>query len=220
MVKTIIYSTKLKGLEAKQRTVSEGFARPGIVVDSKPVKFAINAVIANYIRKGDDVRVLMIKNSDGSVSKSGKKWDDIVEAECREECEETLKPFECNISYTSIPVLFDGSSANIRKIYLDMIGALEYKSEIYFDMTYGPKFIPFVAFAAFNYTEKYYDSDVKAIYYCQAYHTGAQEKTKNIVLPGSEKICEFTPIYRLNSFCEQVTVSKEAFKYVVSDLFV
>ena len=202
MKKTLIYTTKLRSLENMNVKTFNGEK-----VDMA-VKFPMNAIIGDYIKFKDDVNVIILKNTSGDDDHS----NEIVE-ECKKECIETLKDKQCNLSFSVVPMFFDGEKENLKQCYLDLLNALEYKTEIYFDMTYGPKFLPFVSFAAFDYTEKFFDSNVKKIFYGQVYFDD-NGKIKD----GSEKLCDLTFIYRMDAFCKDINMSSNAFKLMLKTL--
>ncbi len=226
MTKTFVYSTKLKktaDFEAKVYSVPKDISeRPRVKVSDNPVYFPINTVSASFVDKGDDVRVIILKNYEKSDDGSGLANADEVAKICRDECERLFGEAGCACSFTEIPILFDGSSDNIRKCYLNLLNALEYKTEIYLDMTFGPKFVPFVVFSAFNYAEKFFKSDVCGIYYGQVYFNKDRGGNPNgsSIKSGSEELHDLSSIYRLSSFCDYTQSSSGAFKFLVKELFV
>ena len=226
MTKTFVYSTKLNktaDFVAKTYSVPKDIsARPNIKVSKNPVFFPINTVSASFVGKGDDVRVIILKNYEKSDDGSGLANADEVAKICRDECERVFSEAGCKCSFTEIPIMFDGTSDNIGKCYLDLLNALEYKTEIYLDMTFGPKFVPFVVFSAFNYAEKFFKSDACGIYYGQVYFNKDRGGDSNgdAIKAGSEELHDLSSIYRLSSFCDYTQSSSAAFKFFVKELFV
>ncbi len=219
MIKTFIYSTKLKDLQFKKYSVSGLDCNDGLVPLDEDVGFAMNAVVGNHVSEGDDVRVMILENSDSEKGPDGADLSEKVVIQCKEECNRVFSYKGCDdIKFSVIRMPFKGTAENIKSCYMKMLDALEYETEIYFDMTYGPKFIPPIAFSAFNYAERFFKCNVRAIYYGEV-HFSSKNALQDSVLSGDCELRELTSVYRLGSFCSLVQASPDAFKYLAGELF-
>lgn len=204
MKKTLIYATKIQKLDPPQiyRVKDED--------KGESVCYPMNSIINNVIQENDEVDVIILKNTNGIKDSSSENAEIL-----KKEVQNVLKEKNCSITFKEIPMLFEGTSSNLKKCFLDLLSNLEYKSEIYVDVTFGPKFIPFLVFASINYSEKYFDSNCKAIYYGEVYFD-----ENNKVMKDSAKLRNLTSVYRLNSVCNEIVASPKGYKFIIGNLFV
>lgn len=201
MKKTLIYSTMMQDVDAcvyENRFHKE-----------RSVNFPMNEIIDEIVCRGDDVDVIIIQNNSSKINASEKTLL------CENECREVLKNSGCKLHFEVINAEFDGEPGNIKNVYLELMEKFHDKREIYLDMTYGPKYLPFVVFAAMGYAEKYFESEINGIYYGQVFFERVNGKSVAV----NPKLNELSSIYRLNSFCNNIETSKEAFKFMVKELF-
>lgn len=98
------------------------------------------------------------------------------------------------ISYEIIPSDFITSRSKFNDLYLKLIKNFEYEAELYADITFGPKSLPLLIFTAMQFGEKFYDCSIGNVIYLKA------EFKNNVLVEGTQLICDYTPLYLLNSF--------------------
>ena len=102
---------------------------------SRKSVYAINACIAEELKFGDEVKIILLKKKDLS-----------------------------GIS-TANETPFEETRSIHEKLLRAMVGELEEKAEIYADITYGPKPLPIIMFSVLNFADKFFDCDIKRIVY-------------------------------------------------------
>jgi hypothetical protein len=151
------------------------------------VYFPVNSVLAKTMQKNERVQVLLMKSMGGD----NKSAINIIKF--KDELDAINASIGAYINYKEITIPFlpskDVSAETFRKI----IGAIDQKSEIIADITYGPKPLPMVIFCALNFAEKYLGVRIKNIIY------GKVEFKDNTLADCSQALFDITPLYYLNS---------------------
>ncbi len=174
--------------------------------------YAINSVLAKTLQDGDDITVVLIetKAGDKAGSENAKKF--------MEELDEIKRNSGTNaaIDYVIIPSEFITSREKLNSLYLKLIEKLQYGAELYADITFGPKILPLMIFNVMQFGEKFFDCSIGNVIYLKA------EFRNNEIVEGTQLICDYTPVYLLNSFTSTIETSSgekaiEAVKVLLQD---
>lgn len=155
------------------------------------VFYAINAVLAKAMKREDDIKVILLETKAGD--KAGNKNAQLFMDELN-----GLNSCGASITYQVIPSDFIESKDKFKELYKKLIKTLENEAELYADITFGPKSLPLLIFAAMQFGEKFFDCSVGNVIYLKT------EFKNGKVDEDSQKICDYTPLYMLNSFTSTI----------------
>ena len=173
------------------------------------VMYPINGVLATKLTAGDQVRVVLIKKTD--VEHNSEANVKAFQAE--------LDAIGANIEYDILETPFEENWKTQETLFRALLGKMEKESEIFADITYGPKSLPIVTFSALNFADKYFDCDLKGIFYGKVdFVTGENGKTT----PVNPVLCDMLPLYYLNSVmntanCENAEEALKLLDAIISD---
>lgn len=156
------------------------------------VYYAINAVLAKTLKTDDNVKIILLETKAGD--KAGSKNAQFF----MNELNEINDKIKAKISYEVIPFEFITGKGGFKELYLKLIKNLEKEAELYADITFGPKSLPLLIFAAMQFGEKFFDCSISNVIYLKN-----EFKNGNIV-ENSQLICDYTPLYLLNSFTNAI----------------
>ncbi|MCR5125263.1 MAG: TM1812 family CRISPR-associated protein [Treponema sp.] len=161
---------------------------------SGEVYYAINAVLAKTITSEDDIKVVLLETKGGD--KAGTKNAQLFMNELNE-----LNSCGANITYEVIPSDFIETKSKFKDLYMKLIKSFESEAELYADVTFGPKSLPLLIFAAMQFGEKFFDCSIGNVIYLKT------EFKNGKVDESSQIICDYTPLYLLNSFTNTIECS-------------
>ncbi|WP_443738691.1 TM1812 family CRISPR-associated protein [Treponema sp.] len=159
------------------------------------VYYAINAVLAKTMKSDDDVKVILLETKAGE--KAGSKNAQLF----MNELNEINSKVNANVTYEVIPSDFITSKDKFNDLYLKLIKNFSYEAELYADITFGPKSLPLLIFSAMQFGEKFFDCSIGNVIYLKA------EFKNNVLVEGTQLICDYTPLYLLNSFTNTIESS-------------
>ncbi|MCR5189504.1 MAG: TM1812 family CRISPR-associated protein [Treponema sp.] len=195
-MKKIVFVTTRMADDMKKRTYPvDGNS---FIEYSEPVYYAINAVLAKTMKKDDEVKVILLGTKAGD--KAAAKNAELFKNELDEINKD--KNIGAKINYKEIESDFIVSKDKFGDLYKKLIKELDYEAEITSDITYGPKSLPLLIFSAMQFGEKFFDCTIGHVIYLKAeFETLSIDGQKSTVLKeGSQLICDYTPLYLLNSF--------------------
>lgn len=161
---------------------------------SGKVYYAINAVLAKTIKSEDDIKIILLETKAGD--KAGQKNAQLFMDELNE-----LNWCGANITYEVLPSDFIETKDKFKDLYTKLIKAFESEAELYADVTFGPKSLPLLIFAAMQFGEKFFDCSIGNVIYLKT------EFKNGKVDESSQIICDYTPLYMLNSFTNTIECS-------------
>ncbi len=166
---------------------------------SKPVIFPINAVLAESLKKGDEVRVILLRTLDKD-GNSGKNSGLFMQ-----ELDSINSGIGAKISYETLDSEFKETKDNHEKRLQDMLDKIEENTEIYADITYGPKPLPMILMCVLSFAEKFLNCDVKSVVYGKV---NFDENNK----PSNPELYDVTSLYYLNNLTNSMVADsgKEA----------
>lgn len=150
------------------------------------VRFPINALLANVLKKDEEVKVVRIV-TDGKFSAQN------VDLQ-KEELDKINGSIGAKIIYTEVSEAFNEISSVIQARFRGLIGEIENNCEIYADMTYGPKTLTPIIFYALGFAEKFFNADIKNIVYGKVVFDN-----NKIAKTGTAELFDLTSLYYLNS---------------------
>ena len=161
---------------------------------SGEVYYAINAVFAKTLKKDDELKVVLIETKAGD--NAGSKNAQLFMNELNE-----LNSCGASITYEVIPSSFVEDKDGFKELYKKLLKPLEKEAELYADVTFGPKSLPLLIFAAMQFGEKFFDCTIGNVIYLKT------EFKNGRVDESSQIICDYTPLYMLNSFTNTIECS-------------
>ena len=161
---------------------------------SGEVYYAINAVLAKNLKADDDIKIVLIETKAGD--ESGSKNAQLFMNELNE-----INKCGASITYEVIPSSFLETKDNFKGLYKKLLKTLENEAEISADITFGPKALPLMIFAAMQFAEKFFDCSIGNVIYLKS------EFKNGKVNENSQIICDYTPLYMLNSFTNTIESS-------------
>ena len=129
------------------------------VENKKAVFIPINGILAGLLKKSDDVKIVRI------ITESATCFSEKNAEKQKEELDGFNKTIGANIRYIDIRAPYEETSATLELRFRELIGALEDDAEIILDMTFGPKTLTPVFFYVLGFAEKFFNADIKNIFY-------------------------------------------------------
>ncbi|MGP1496584.1 MAG: hypothetical protein ACTTJG_07275 [Treponema sp.] len=166
---------------------------------SKPVMFAINAVLAETLKKDDEVRVVLLRTLD-KASNSGKNSGLFMQ-----ELDSINSEIGAKISYETLESEFKETKDIHETRLKEILDKIEENTEIYADITYGPKPLPMILMCVISFAEKFLNCEVKSVIY------GKVDFDDNDK-PCNPELYDVTSLYYLNNLTNSMVVDngKEA----------
>ena len=161
---------------------------------SGEVYYAINAVLAKTLKVGDDIKIVLIETKAGD--DAGSKNAQLFMNELNE-----INTCGASITYEVIPSSFLETKDNFKGLYKRLLKILENDAEISADITFGPKALPLMIFSAMQFAEKFFDCSIGNVIYLKSEFKNGKVDEK------SQVICDYTPLYMLNSFTNTIESS-------------
>lgn len=151
------------------------------------VIFPVNSVLARTLKKGDDVKVVLLSKTDidGNSALNAGLF--------QQELNEINRKIDANIEYVTLPTPFEERRDIHETLLKDLIEKLEDNAELIADVTYGPKTLPIVMFSVLAFAEKFFKCDIKNIIYGKVDFPNGSNKPENPL------IYDLTPLYYLNA---------------------
>jgi len=152
---------------------------------SKPVIFPINAVLAETLKKNDEVKVILLRTIDkaGNSRKNSGLF--------MQELDDINADIGAKIRYETLDSDFVETKDNHEVRLKAMLDKVEAHSQIYSDITYGPKPLPMILMCVLSFAEKYLQCYVKSVVYGKVDFING--KTEN------PELYDVTSLYYLNN---------------------
>lgn len=166
---------------------------------SKPVMFAINAVLAETLKKGDEVRVVLLRTLD-KAGNSGKNSGLFMQ-----ELDSINSEIGAKISYETLESEFKETKDIHETRLKEILDKIEENTEIYADITYGPKPLPMILMCVISFAEKFLNCEVKSVIYGKV---DFDDNNK----PCNPELYDVTSLYYLNNLTNSMVAysGKEA----------
>ncbi len=172
----------------------------------RPVIYPINAFLENHLESQDEIKVLLLVKRDlqGHYKQNITEYIDELMS---------VNVVNANIDYKMIETDYSEDQSVHEKLMASIVDEIEDESRIFCDITYGPKDLPIVLFAALNFAEKFLHCEIENILYGQATFVDGN--------PTNIKLCDLVPLYYLNSVantirCDNSQKARELLKNLLS----
>ena len=156
--------------------------------------YAVNSVLAQTLKKDDEVKVVLIETLAGD--KAGKKNAQLFMDELNE-----LNKCGAQISYNIIPSEFVETKAKYKELYKKLVSNLKQDAELYADITFGVKTLPILILNAMQFGEKFFDCSIGNVIYLKT------EFKDGKIVEGSQCIYDITSLYMLSTFTNTIECS-------------
>ena len=154
-------------------------------VSDKAVIYPINAFLEKTMQADDEVTALLLVKKDptGNYQKNA--------ADFVEELLAANEKIGAHIEFKTIETDFAEEQSVHEALLGRIVDELEDGTHVLADITYGPKDLPIVLFAALNFAEKFLSCEVDNLIYGQVNFQNG--------VPTNPQICDMVPLYYLNS---------------------
>ena len=204
MKKTIICNIPMKEKVDRVLYTSDDKSLP---VTDKKVRYPICSFLERTITAEDELKVIIMIKKDryGHFKRNTEFFkDELADANAK---------IGAAIEYAVIDTDFVEARSVHEQLMGKIVDELSVGSHIIADITYGPKDLPIVIFAALNFAEKFLDCTVDNIVYGQASFVDGQAV--------DTKICDMIPLYCLGSVtntihCTEPEKAKSMLKSLLS----
>lgn len=172
----------------------------------QPVIYPINAILADTISKQDEIKVILLRTE--NATENNKKNSELF----IQELDSINSKINAKITYDILDSEFKETKNNHEFRLKQMIDKIEDGSQLFADITYGPKPLPMIIMCVLSFAEKFLNCDVKSVVYGKVNFIG--EKISN------PELYDVTSLYYLNNLTNTMVAknSKDARK-VLDDFF-
>lgn len=153
--------------------------------------YAINSVLAQTMTAGDEIKIVLLHTNAGDMA--GEKNASLFEEELNK-----LNKCGAKIEYVHIGTDYVTSKKQTKDLYKLLIKQLSQEAELSADITFGQKSLPLLIFAAMQFGEKFFDCSIGNVIYEKIDFVNGKP------IEGSQLICDYTPLYMLNSFTNTI----------------
>ena len=190
MKKTVICNIPMREKVTKTIYRSDDLSVP---VSSREVMYPINAFFEKTLSKGDEIDFVLLAKTDEYSSSE----ENI--AHFKAEFSEISKGLEIKANFRVINTAFSQKPSVHEELMEKLVDNITTNSQIYSDMTYGPKDMSIILFTALRFADKFLNCQIENIIYGQAnFKDGEAFNTK---------IYDMMPLFYLNSLTETVNCS-------------
>ena len=166
-------------------------------VSETPVRYPVTAFLEKTLKEDDNVKAILVSKMDAK-----EQYRENI-AQCEEELAFVAKATGAAIDSEVIYTPFSEDAGTHNDLLLQIVNRIDQDAEITLDMTYGPKDLVIVQFAALNFAERFLNCEIGEIMYGQADFDENGKVTNT-------RICEMGSLYYLNSIVNQVKCSDPA----------
>jgi len=129
---------------------------------AKPVRFPVSALLANVLKKDEEVKVIFIMTASEN-SKCELNKNNIIK-----EFEGINADIGAVLSYDTVDIDFEATNKAYNKLITDLAEKIPDNAELYSDITYGSKPEVLSLFCAIRFAEEFRNSNIEYIIYGKA----------------------------------------------------
>lgn len=163
-------------------------------VSDRGVRYPINALLEKTISDNDEVKVILLSKND-KYSFSRQHISEFID-----ELNQAIVAYNVTPTIKIIDTEFKQDKLVHEQLMGRLVEEIDDEAHIMVDITYGPKDLPIVIFAAIGFAEKFLDCEIDAIVYGQA--SFVDGKAVN------QKICDMSSLYYLSSVTNSIRCSE------------
>lgn len=182
MKKILICSIPMRGHIEKQTYTSDDKALP---VSEKPFRYPILSFLSKTATAEDEFKVVLLAKKDGN------EFYQKNISDFRGEMDGILTSAGAAAEYVTLDTDFSEDKATHSALMGALIDEIDAGAHVLADITYGPKDVPVIVFAALSFAENSLGCDVENIVYGKAEFK--DDKVATV------KICDMSPLYYLSS---------------------
>lgn len=188
MKKTVIINIPMTAHVQSIVYVSKDASLPA---SSRAVGYPVVSFLEKTLQKKDQVTFLLLAKR-STYSKCEERMEEL-----KEQMAQANEAIGAEIVYKTIYSDFDESKEVHEQLMQAIVEHIELDTHIIADITYGPKDLPIVVFAALNFAERFLGCSVDNIIYGQGVFNeeGTLEETT---------ICDLSPLYALNNLTNTI----------------
>lgn len=203
MRRIVIATLPMRGGMEKRVYPVDGNA---LIESEKPIYFAVNPAATRGLKKGDEVKIVLLqtKGGDNAGEENAKLFSDEFDS---------FNEAGAKVQAQILSRKFDESKTNFRFTFKNLIEQFEAQDEIFADVTYGPKPLTVLIFSAILFAEKCLDCQVRNIVYSKVEFAGGKVKE------GTQKIYDITALYQINSFTNLIDCADAKSALKAMDVF-
>lgn len=167
----------------------------------EPVIYPINAILAENLKKNDEVKVILLRTLD-KYRNSDKNSGLFIK-----ELDTINSKIGAKIYYETLDSEFKETKDNHETRLKAMLDKVEENTKIYADITFGPKPLPMILMCVLSFAEKFLNCNVKSVVYGKV---NFDENNK----ASSPELYDVTSLYYLNNLTNSMVAAdgKEARK--------
>lgn len=187
MKKTIVCNIPMKENVEPVLYTSDDRSFP---TSSRRVRYPICAFLEKTLKDDDELKIiLLVKKDKYSHYETNADY-------FKQEMAEINSTYNVPVEYVVIDTDFEESRLIHEQTMGKLVDEFETGTHILVDITYGPKDLPVVIFAALNFAEKFLECTVENIVYGQASFADGK--------PVNTKICDMIPLYYIGSITNMI----------------
>lgn len=173
----------------------------------RAVIYPINAYLEKNLKEKEKIKVILLIKKDNQ-----ENYKKNVEA-FKEELAQATENLEIEAEYKYVETDFAEEQSVHHQLMGMLVDEIDDGSKIVMDMTYGPKDLPVVSFAALKFAENFLDCEVESIIYGQAKFVDG--------VPTDTKLCNMMPLYSLDNItssahCDNTDKARALLKKLLS----
>lgn len=176
----------------------------------KAVVYPICAYFEKALASGDELKVLLL-------AKTGEKshYEKNIGI-FKEELASAIGDREVSVEYKVIATDFSGENDVFEELMIRLVDEIDVGSEIFADITYGPKDLPITVFSALTFAEKRLECEIEHIIYGKADFAWVDGKKK----PVNTELWDMVALFYLTNVASSVpAVNPEQAKRLLKSMF-
>ena len=171
------------------------------ILYSEPVVFPVNAILAENLKKNDKVKIILLRtlDKDGNSNKNTSLF--------MKELDSINSKVGAKLTYETVDSEFKETKDNHEARLKAILDKVEENSQIYADITFGPKPLPMILMCVLSFAEKFLNCDVKSVVYGKVNF----DENNKAIFP---ELYDVTSLYYLNNLTNSMVAAdgKEARK--------
>jgi hypothetical protein len=201
MSKTILCDVPMQKIE----TVSYGGTGNAEIKYAGKVIYPINAVLADRMKKEDDIKIILLKTKSikddlqGNLVENTRKF--------KEELENINSRIGAKISYVEIESEFEETREVLERMLTDILENIDDKTSILADITYGPKPHQMIVMTALAFADKFFKANIDTIVYGKVDMIRNKEKYNDErTHPENPELYDVSFLYYLTNLTKMIEV--------------
>ena len=189
----------------KIEKVSYGGTGNAEVKYAEKVIYPINAVLADRMKKEDDIKIILLKTKSIQGNLQGNLVDNT--RKFKEELEGINSKIGAKISFVEIESEFEETRDVLQRMLTDVLENIDDKTSILADITYGPKPHQMIVMTALAFADKFFKANIDTIVYGKVDMIRNKEKYGDEYShPESPELYDVSFLYYLTNLTKMIDV--------------